>query len=125
MSLGAQRDCDDVANGIGVDGVADVDGYPFPVRPPDRKQRDHRLAEYREPVSPLRLYQRFLFYKYFIAPENPVLVTEGKTDIIYLRAAIKSLHAKFPQLVAVAGGGVRLAPKADIPLALTNVRCWG
>ncbi len=31
-----------------------------------------------------KLYRRFLFYKYFIASEKPVIITEGKTDIGHL-----------------------------------------
>ena len=45
------------------------------------------------------LYRQFLIYKYFIASELPVVVTEGKTDIIYLRCAIKALKRKCPVLV--------------------------
>ena len=45
------------------------------------------------------LYRQFLIYKYFLASELPVVVTEGKTDIIYLRCAIKALKRKFPILV--------------------------
>ena len=45
------------------------------------------------------LYKRFLVYKYFVASEQPVIVTEGKTDIIYLRCAIKALALQFPLLV--------------------------
>ena len=65
---------------------------------------DHRLVPYQEPTAPRNLYKRFLFYKYFVANEVPVLVTEGKTDIVYLRAAIKSLHAKFPDLIDMKAG---------------------
>ena len=45
------------------------------------------------------LYRQFLIYKYFIASELPVIVTEGKTDIIYLRCAIKALKRQFSVLV--------------------------
>jgi hypothetical protein len=48
-------------------------------------------------------YQKFLFYKYFFSNEKPLLVTEGKTDIAYLKAALKSLYAEYPQLVARTG----------------------
>lgn len=60
-----------------------------------REQRDldHRLVPYQEPTAPRNLYRKFLFYKYFVANEKPVIVTEGKTDVIYLRAAVKALHS--------------------------------
>ena len=44
-------------------------------------------------------YQAFLFYKYFFSNERPVIVTEGKTDILYLKAAIKHFHLDYPNLI--------------------------
>ena len=46
-----------------------------------------------------RQYQRFLFYRYFFAQPKPVIVTEGKTDIVYIRAALQQLFAKYPDLI--------------------------
>ena len=47
--------------------------------------------------------QKFLFYKYFIANERPVLITEGKTDILYLKAALKKLYKDYPKLIEKKG----------------------
>lgn len=44
-------------------------------------------------------YQKFLFYKYFYANSRPLIVTEGKTDIIYLKAALKNLYSEYPRLI--------------------------
>lgn len=44
-------------------------------------------------------YQKFLFYKYFFAHESPIIVTEGKTDIRYIKAALKNLYAEYPELI--------------------------
>ncbi|MBJ8205520.1 RNA-directed DNA polymerase [Bacillus cereus] len=44
-------------------------------------------------------YQRFLFYKYFFANPKPLIVTEGKTDVIYLKSALKSLYKEYPNLI--------------------------
>ncbi|WP_414150580.1 retron Ec67 family RNA-directed DNA polymerase/endonuclease [Acetobacterium carbinolicum] len=44
-------------------------------------------------------YQKFLFYKYFFANEKPLVVTEGKTDIRYLKAALKNLYNEYPDLI--------------------------
>lgn len=44
-------------------------------------------------------YQKYLFYKYFYANDKPLVVTEGKTDIIYIKAALMALHEKYPELV--------------------------
>jgi len=46
-----------------------------------------------------RQYQKFLFYKYFYANPKPVIVTEGKTDIAYLKAALKNLYHDYPNLI--------------------------
>jgi RNA-directed DNA polymerase len=44
-------------------------------------------------------YQKFLFYKYFFANPKPLIVTEGKTDIAYLKSALKNLYKEYPDLV--------------------------
>lgn len=44
-------------------------------------------------------YSKFIFYKYFFANPKPIIVTEGKTDITYLKAALKSLWQEYPELV--------------------------
>ncbi|EGY0055731.1 RNA-directed DNA polymerase, partial [Listeria monocytogenes] len=44
-------------------------------------------------------YQAFLFYKYFYANNKPHIVTEGKTDINYIKAALKKHHLEFPNLI--------------------------
>ena len=50
-------------------------------------------------------FQRFLFYKNFYGAEKPVIITEGKTDIRYIRAALKKLHDKHPSLITLEEGG--------------------
>ncbi|MGD6900334.1 retron Ec67 family RNA-directed DNA polymerase/endonuclease [Bacillus infantis] len=45
-------------------------------------------------------YQMFLFYKYFYANLKPIIVTEGKTDIVYLKAALKNLYNEYPNLIS-------------------------
>lgn len=44
-------------------------------------------------------YQKFLFYKYFFGNRKPLIVTEGKTDIKYLKAAMKNLSSEYPNLI--------------------------
>lgn len=51
-----------------------------------------------------KLYRNFLFYKYFVSLEKPLILTEGKTDPIYLRAAMKELSNQYPQLGAFEDG---------------------
>lgn len=45
-----------------------------------------------------KLYIKFLFYKLFLDLDKPLIVTEGKTDPIYLRNAIKYNLKKHPAL---------------------------
>jgi RNA-directed DNA polymerase len=45
-----------------------------------------------------KLYARFLFYKFFIALQKPLIICEGKTDRIYLKYAIRHLDAFHPRL---------------------------
>ncbi|MEY8700420.1 retron Ec67 family RNA-directed DNA polymerase/endonuclease [Streptococcus ferus] len=52
-----------------------------------------------------KTFQRFLFYKNFYGAEKPVLITEGKTDIRYIRAALKKLHDKYSGLITLEEGG--------------------
>lgn len=46
-----------------------------------------------------RQYQQFLFYRYFFDIDKPLIVTEGKTDVRYIKAALRSLHPEYPELV--------------------------
>lgn len=47
-----------------------------------------------------RQYQKFLFYKYFFANPKPLIVTEGKTDIVYIKSALKKLYKDYPELIS-------------------------
>lgn len=46
-----------------------------------------------------RQYRQFLVYKYFISNSQPLIVTAGKTDIPYIKSALRSLNQQFPDLV--------------------------
>lgn len=46
-----------------------------------------------------REYQKFCFYNLFWNPDKPVIVTEGKTDILYIKAALKNLYLEYPLLI--------------------------
>lgn len=47
------------------------------------------------------LYKKFLYYKHFVNLSKPLIITEGKTDIIYLKCAIHSLAKSFPLLANI------------------------
>ncbi len=57
-------------------------------------QHDYKALNGREEE-----YRKFLFYKYFYASKKPVILTEGKTDIRYIKAALKNLHEYYPDLI--------------------------
>ena len=69
----------------------------------DRNQKTNKLIEFAPAKAPIELYRRLLFYKHFVANDLPIIVTEGVSDITYLKCAIKSLAAKFPNLANVNG----------------------
>ena len=55
------------------------------------------------------LYRRFLFYKYCIALTKPLIITEGKTDPVYLREAITHRSTLYPQLGSQGKDGFNFA----------------
>ncbi|MGN0735326.1 MAG: retron Ec67 family RNA-directed DNA polymerase/endonuclease [Anaerovoracaceae bacterium] len=44
-------------------------------------------------------YRAFMFYKYFYTNDLPLIVTEGKTDVRYLKAALMKFYTKYPDLI--------------------------
>lgn len=46
-------------------------------------------------------YRKFIFYKYFLSNDTPLIITEGKTDIAYLKSALKNLSNNYPNLISV------------------------
>jgi RNA-directed DNA polymerase len=67
----------------------------------DLRDDDMKKAK---PTATRSLYFRSLFYKNFVAHTMPLIVAEGKTDSVYLRAAIQYLTAYHPRLGEIAGG---------------------
>lgn len=63
----------------------------------------------KEPRAIRTLYRRFLFYKCCIALKAPLLVTEGKTDPVYLREAIKRRTQFHPRLGVPGQNGFEFA----------------
>jgi len=56
-----------------------------------------------KPWASTNLFQKFLDYADLYGIEKPVLLCEGVTDNIYLKAAIQSLAPKYPTLTTAAG----------------------
>lgn len=78
----------------------------------DRSAKTNKLAkeagEFFIPKAPVELYRKFLFFKHFVIPKAPLIVTEGLSDITYLKCAIRSLEKSFPSLVVVKGGSPKI-----------------
>ena len=58
-----------------------------------RKQGNRR--EY--PSSIQKLYRKFYFYKHFFSLDKPLLLCEGKTDLIYLKCAMRQLENDYEE----------------------------
>jgi retron-type reverse transcriptase len=63
-----------------------------------RSDQRNKTEKKDTPTPSSKLYAKFLFYKYFVAPEKPLIVCEGKTDNIYLKYALRHLTAFHPCL---------------------------
>lgn len=61
----------------------------------------------KHPTATRRLYHRFLFYKNFAALDRPLIIAEGKTDVIYLRSAIEKLSTFHPKLGSIENGKLK------------------
>lgn len=55
-------------------------------------------------TAPFKLYQQYLNYVSFFGISKPVVIGEGVTDTIYVKAALNQLAAKYPKLVDTTGG---------------------
>ena len=47
------------------------------------------------------MYRQFLIYRDFYTAQTPVILCEGKTDNVYIKHAIRSLAAQFPDLAEI------------------------
>lgn len=56
--------------------------------------------DYKKSTGIVKLYQKFLIYKYLISNEHPTVIFEGKTDPIYIRYALQQRIDKFPKLIS-------------------------
>lgn len=45
-----------------------------------------------------KAYSKFLYYKFFHGNSCPTIITEGKTDRVYLKSALNSLGVSYPEL---------------------------
>lgn len=76
----------------------------------DRDDKINKAAGHQPPKKTFELYRDFLRFKYFVAAQSPVIVTEGKSDVSYIRSAIKVFHPKYTRLSAVVDGELEILP---------------
>lgn len=62
-----------------------------------------------------KVYGRFLQYKHFFANEYPTILTEGKTDNVYLKSALSQLQTSYPNLVNSKSPKTKYSPKLKFP----------
>lgn len=74
----------------------------------DRTEDDQRRLlnshEFIAPIAMTKLYRKYLFFKHFVANPRPIIFTEGKTDVVYLKCAIRARRTHFPALVDDSSG---------------------
>ena len=73
-------------------------------------QSEERRPVHDQRVNPRAirtLFRRFLFFKNCVALTKPLIITEGKTDPVYLREAMRSLHKDFPNLCEKTSDGFK------------------
>lgn len=61
--------------------------------------KKHSSKPYESFDSKEAVYRKFLFYKHFYSASIPLVICEGKTDNIYLKAAIHKLSDVFPSMI--------------------------
>ncbi|MGY4435241.1 RNA-directed DNA polymerase [Bradyrhizobium sp. F1.13.1] len=77
--------------------------HVFHVKRTVARARITDIADEKKDTGVRRLYRTFLFFKYFVALNRPLLVCEGKTDNIFLKLAIRKLFPFYPAFGAPAG----------------------
>ncbi|HGH0876592.1 TPA: RNA-directed DNA polymerase, partial [Staphylococcus pseudintermedius] len=71
----------------------------------NNKSNKNKKKPYLKLSSKETEYQRFIFYKYFIKNDLATIITEGKTDVLYIKAALKKTWKEYPKLVTKDNNG--------------------
>lgn len=65
----------------------------------NKKQQKSNDEQLFPSLSRQETFKKFIYFYYFYACKEPIIICEGKTDNVYLKCAIKSLKSKYPDLV--------------------------
>lgn len=66
-----------------------------------RHYRDKVGKRKNHPTAITKLYRKFLFYKHFFSLNCPLIICEGKTDIVYIKSALRQLATEYGELVEI------------------------
>ncbi len=67
--------------------------------------KKNKEAQNPQPSSIGKMYKRFLMHRDFWANSLPIILCEGKTDSVYLKAAIRRLAKMHPSLASINSAG--------------------
>ncbi len=89
-----------------IDNLSPLQGILGHIYSVTQTQERREITEQRKnPRAIRKLFRRFLFYKYCMALQEPLIITEGKTDPVYLREAVKRRTKFHPALGTLGMGG--------------------
>ncbi len=75
--------------------------FIYQVKRPHESSKDGNRKY--NPTAITQLYRKFLLYKYFYSLERPLILCEGKTDVVYLKCALKQLSTAYSDFVDTGG----------------------
>lgn len=67
----------------------------------DANDPRNSIEKRNDPTQFRKMYKEFLFFKHFGVNQQPLIICEGVTDDIYLRAALKKLYKNYPELTEI------------------------
>jgi len=83
-----------------IGSLAQLEGKLSYIYQVKRSHDKQPTQEKKKPTSSImRLYSKLLFYKHFFALDCPLIICEGKTDIVYLKCALRQLMSEFSALI--------------------------
>ena len=76
----------------------------FCARLADRNDNRTQKQKFFDPSGVMKSYADLLFFRYFARPGKPLIITEGESDILYLKSALLSSAHSIDHLVNVSSG---------------------
>lgn len=78
-------------------------GAPYKTKYTHSSESFSKLDRFLSFTGKEQQYRKFLFYKYFVYGDSSIILTEGKTDVSYIKLALKKYAANYPQLISLQG----------------------